>query len=134
MLTNVDKYLSRFAKKYGKSANGNSRYYQMDGGIIRVSDHIGRNSDGCVQIIVKPNGYILYSPSNGKVSICTYRQVQEFIRSFSVFPLAQTGPVNLVVSNDATTTVLGVPSAAFTDGQLMAIQKMVKKVKESAVK
>ena len=128
-MTNVDKYISKFAEKSGESASGKSRYYQMEGGIIRVSDHIGRNSDGCVQIIVKPNGYILYSPSNGKVSICTYRQIQEFIRSFSLFPLLQCGPVNLVLASDDTGTVLGVPSNAFTEGQLTAIKKMVHKVK-----
>lgn len=132
MLTNVDKYILKFANKCGESASGRSHYYQIEDCVVRVSDHIGRNSDGCVQIIVKPNGYLLYYPSTGAVSICSYRQVQEFIRSFSLFPVKNIEPRMLIAASSKSHAdyVLGVPKEAFTPGQLDGITKMVKKVQK----
>ena len=84
--------LHKYAQKYcdGEvivSANGNSYYYHFNNGkfILRISDHIGRNSDGKVSIIIDKNGYLLHNHNTGSVYIETYENIKEFIRSLSVF-------------------------------------------------
>lgn len=132
MLTNVDKYISRFADAKGQSEDGRSHYYQLGSKVIRVSDHIGMNSDGCFHIIVKPNGYLIHHPATGTVNICGYRQVQEFIRSLEFIPVDRSKPQNLIIGDPNTdeSHVLGVPMQAFTEGQLRGIKLMVQKVKK----
>lgn len=131
MLTNVDKYISRFAELAGQSIDGRSHYYQLWGKIVRVSDHIGNTSDGCFHIIVKPNGYLIHHPKTGAVSICNYRQVQEFIRSLEFIPVDRERPQNLIVGKDEINGyVMGVPVQAFSEGQLKGIKLMVEKVKK----
>ena len=128
-LTNVDKYILNFATKKGISASGRSRYYQLENKVVRVSDHIGNNSDGCFHIIVKPNGYIIHHPATGTVNICNYRQVQEFIRSIALMPVDDRQMQNIIVASEDDKTVLGVPISAFSIGQLNSIVNIVKKVK-----
>lgn len=131
MLTNVDKYISRFAVAKGQSADGRSHYYQLGDKIIRVSDHIGMNSEGCFHIIVKPNGYLIHHPETGTINICGYRQVQEFIRSLEFIPVGRFKPQKLIVGTGSDeSNVLGVPMQAFTEGQLNGIKLMVRKVKK----
>lgn len=132
MLTNVDKYISRFADVKGQSADGRSHYYQVGDKVIRVSDHIGMNSDGCFHIIVKPNGYLIHHPETGTINICGYRQVQEFIRSLEFIPVGRFKPQKLIIGNPVLdeSRVLGVPMQAFTEGQLKGIRLMVQKVKK----
>ena len=84
--------LHKYAQKYcdGEvivSTNGNSYYYHFNNGklILRISDHIGRNSDGKVSIIIDKNGYLLHNHNTGSVYIETYENIKEFIRSLSVF-------------------------------------------------
>lgn len=84
--------LHKYAKKYCNgdvvvSANGNSYYYHFNNGkfILRVSDHIGRNSDGKVSIIIDKNGYLLHNHNTGSVYIETYENIKTFIRSLAVF-------------------------------------------------
>lgn len=121
----------------GQSADGRSHYYQLGDKIIRVSDHIGMNSEGCFHIIVKPNGYLIHHPETGTISICGYRQVQEFIRSLEFIPVGRFKPQKLIIGNPDSdgSNVLGVPMQAFTEGQLNGIKLMVRKVKkEQAIK
>lgn len=129
MLTNVDKYISKFASLSGESMSGRSHYYQIEDKVLRVSDHIGKHSDGCYQIIVKPNGYIIYHPQSGNVSICNYRQVQEFIRTFILLPVDTSVESKMLVLPSKEETILGIPKEAFTEGQLNGIMTMVNKVK-----
>ena len=133
METNVDKYIQKFATVIGASQDGRSHYYQFGNKVVRVSDHIGRNSDGSIHIIVKPNGYILHYPSTGGVAICNYRQVQELIRTISILPdiSAAVPPQYIATANGNEDNVMGIPVDCFTDGQLMGIKKMVNKVKHT---
>ena len=130
-MTNVDKYLSKFAKKVGESMTGNSKYYQIENKVVRVSNHIGKNSDGIFQIIVKPNGYIIYHPGTGTVNICNYRQVQEFIRTISLFPVDDRLKEEIILAKSNDQTVLGVPISALSDGQADSVRKIVEKIKKS---
>jgi predicted RNase H-like nuclease (RuvC/YqgF family) len=52
---------------------------------LRISDHIGRNSDGKVSIIIDKNGYLLHNHNTGSVYIETYENIKAFIRSLAVF-------------------------------------------------
>lgn len=83
--------LHKYAQKYcdGEiviSTLGNSYYYHFNNGkfILRISDHIGRNSDGKVSIIIDKNGYMLHNHSTGAVYIETYENIKAFIKSLSV--------------------------------------------------
>lgn len=131
MLTNVDKYIAKFAKKIGESASGNSKYYQVEDKVIRVSNHIGKNSDGLFQIIVKPNGYVIYHPGTGTINICNYRQIQEFIRTISLFPVDERQKQEIVVAGEQDQMVLGIPLTAMTDGQVSTIKSIVNKIKNT---
>jgi cell division protein FtsB len=84
--------LHKYAQKYcdGEvivSSNGNSYYYHFNKGkfILRISDHIGRNSDGKVSIVIDKNGYLLHNHNTGAVYIETYEHIKEFIRSLAIF-------------------------------------------------
>lgn len=129
METNVDKYISKFASRIGESISKRSRYYQIEDKIIRVSDHIGKHSDGIFQIIVKPNGYLIYHPGTGTINICNYRQVQEFIRTVSLFPVEHTTKQVLIVADNDDETIFGIPANAFSGGQLATVKNMVNKIK-----
>lgn len=83
--------LHKYAQKYcdGEivtSTLGNSHYYHFNNGkfILRISDHIGKNSDGKVSIIIDKNGYMLHNHSTGSVYIETYENIKAFIKSLSV--------------------------------------------------
>ena len=84
--------LHKYTQKYcdGEiivSTNGNSYYYHFNNGkfILRISDHIGRNSDGKVSIIIDKNGYLLHNHNTGSVYIETYENIKKFIKSLAVF-------------------------------------------------
>lgn len=84
--------LHKYAQKYcdGEiviSTLGNSYYYHFNNGkfVLRISDHIGRNSDGKVSIIIDKNGYLLHNHNTGSVYIETYENIKAFIRSLAVF-------------------------------------------------
>ena len=81
----IHKYAERYADKVITSTNGNSRYYHFNGGkfILRISDHIGRNSDGKVSIIIDKNGYLMHNHNTGSVHIETYENIKKFIKSLS---------------------------------------------------
>ena len=137
-LDKVDKYLLKFTKDVAYSTVSCSRYYRISQKIIRVSDHIGNTSDGLYHIIVKPNGYLIHHPNTGTINICTYEQVKEFIRVFTLFPVSSTTsssncfntkePLNIdkEVTGD---TILGVETKFFSEGQLDSIKCIVKKIK-----
>lgn len=48
--------------------------------IVRVSNHIGKNSSGNISIIIDRNNYILYVPSTNKVSLISYEECKTLIR------------------------------------------------------
>lgn len=137
----IDKYIAKFADRVEFSATSRSRYYSMSGRIIRISDHIGNTSDGMYHIIVKPNGYLIHHPNSGTVNIVSYEQVKEFVRVFMLFPVP-CGPalpmkniseplvsdeenINLTEKNNY---ILGVHKKHLTEGQLDAIQTILKKI------
>ena len=80
----------RYAKKYcdGKivnSQNSESKYYHFNSSkfILRISNHVGRNSSGNVSIIIDKNGYILHNHSTGAIQIITWEEIKTFIRALA---------------------------------------------------
>lgn len=79
-MNKIDKYLRRFAYKIVTSESKQSRYYTIGELIVRVSDHIGRNSDGDISIIIDRENYILYVPTTNKVSLISYEDCKALIK------------------------------------------------------
>lgn len=79
-MNKIDKYLRRFAYKIVTSESKQSRYYTIGELIVRVSDHIGRNSDGDISIIIDRENYILYVPTTNKVSLIPYEDCKALIK------------------------------------------------------
>lgn len=80
----------RYAKKYcdGKiveAQTSESKYYHFNSGkfILRISNHIGKNSDGNVSIIIDKNGYMLHNHSTGSIQIITWEEIKKFIRALA---------------------------------------------------
>ena len=65
-----------------------SRYFKVNEKVLRVSDHIGKNSSGCMSIIVKNEMstvnevYAVHSHSTGQFQLMTYDEVKELCRTF----------------------------------------------------
>ena len=83
----IEKYLDRLIKKHNGTLQESekSRYYSVRGRILRVSDHVGKSSDGCISIIFDSSDqghYIIHGHSSGNISVLNYEQTKEFVRSF----------------------------------------------------
>ena len=63
------------------SKNENSHYYLIDNKVIRVSNHIGLNSSGNIQIICGKHGYFLYNKTTGAIDLISYNDLKCFIRN-----------------------------------------------------
>ena len=63
------------------SENNNSHYYLIDNKVIRVSNHIGLNSTGNIQIICGKHGYFLYNKTTGAIDLISYEDLKCFIRN-----------------------------------------------------
>ena len=74
-----------------------STYYHIRGRVIRVSDHIGRNSDGSISIIYDASGsdrYIVHAHGSGMISIVNYENVKN-LSNESRQKLCKYQPINL---------------------------------------
>jgi hypothetical protein len=85
--------IENYLKKIVLDANGSiieakrSSYYNVNGHIIRVSDHIGANSSGNMSIVIpgfncRKNDYIIHAHNTGEISIVDYERLKEICRSF----------------------------------------------------
>lgn len=85
----IEKYLDKLCKKFnGKSIESEkSRYYSFNNRVLRISDHVGKNSTGSISIIFDtfdPGNYILYGHSSGKIYILDYKKLKEFVKNFVI--------------------------------------------------
>lgn len=80
----LDKYLVSLCKKHKGNYvhTKSSSYYDFNGRVIRVSDHIGKNSSGSIHFIVTDNNYLLYYCNTQKIRVMDYKCVKDFCRSF----------------------------------------------------
>lgn len=93
MLREKDKleiYLTKLVSAEGGSVieARHSSYYNLRGNVLRISDHIGKNSSGNLSIIIpghapnKRTDYIVHAHSSGEISILDYEKVKELARTF----------------------------------------------------
>lgn len=83
----IEKYLDRLIKKHDGLLieSERSRYYSVKGRVLRISDHVGKNSTGNLSIIFDSSDqghYIVHGHASGNISVLNYEQVKEFVRSF----------------------------------------------------
>ena len=83
----IEKYLDRLIKKHNGLLveSENSRYYSVKGRVLRISDHVGKNSDGNISILFDSSDqghYIIHGHGSGYISVLNYEQTKEFVRSF----------------------------------------------------
>lgn len=130
----LNKYLHSVVRKH----NGNviysqrSTYYHICGRIIRVSDHVGKNSDGSISIIydaAMSDHYIIHAHASGMVSIVNYENLKGIIKSFAIMPaligITSSKPVSTQQAKEEkkTTevnknTIFGVDKSSFTRNQI----------------
>ena len=85
----IEKYLDTLIKKHNGSVirSERSSYYSIKGRVLRVSDHVGKNSTGNLSIIFDngdSNNYIVHGHTSGLITILNYNQLKEFVRSFAI--------------------------------------------------
>jgi hypothetical protein len=84
IINKIDKYLKRFTSnvEYGTR----SRYYTLPTGVVRVSDHVGRNSNAVISIIItNKNDYILHKHSSGELSNISYNDLKKLVKSLGEY-------------------------------------------------
>lgn len=86
----IEKYLDRLVAIYGGSLieSEKSRYYGFNNHVLRVSDHIGSNSSGCLSILVSKNGqtvsYVIHAHTEGDIKVVTYDEAKNFAKNFAM--------------------------------------------------
>ena len=84
----IEKYALKLAGMYGRDVieSDKSRYFNVQGRILRTSDHIGSCSSGTVSIIIpefsEKDEYIIHAHTSGSITIASYEQTKEVVRSF----------------------------------------------------
>jgi hypothetical protein len=85
----VEKYIKLMCKKFGGEfvEARLSSYYNVNGRILRVSDHIGANSSGNMSIIIpsyrtEKELYMVHAHATGALSIVSYEELKNIIHSF----------------------------------------------------
>ena len=87
----IENYLFYLMRTHGIGEcveSSKSRYFKVNEKVLRVSDHIGKNSSGCMSIIVKNEMskvnevYAVHSHSTGQFQLMTYDEVKELCRTF----------------------------------------------------
>ena len=85
-LDKIDKYLKMLCKKHNGNLihiSNSSAYYEINGRVIRVSDHVGKTSSGNIHIIItNDNDYLLFYNGTHKMRVVNYEQYKDFCRSF----------------------------------------------------
>lgn len=164
----IDRYVDQLSKKYGGcsvSSGLRSRYYTVNHRVLRISDHIGSHNDAYLSIIVPSfnsgdnTKYVVHSHARGQVSIVTYEQVKEIVRSFFYLSslctdlisqeieikedveekqqhkkLAESYKKLLDYKNKAMKkgkTILGIPMDRFSPAHLKVITQIVNKTKKT---
>lgn len=82
--TKIDKYIRKYCDKVTIAER--SVYYNFGKFVIRVSDHIGKNSDGTTSIVVdKNNNYILHDHKYNTILVISYNEVKTIIKAMSIY-------------------------------------------------
>ena len=148
----LETYITKIAEEYGATIEKSprSRYFKFNDRVLRLSNHIGKNSSGAISIIVpygttsKDEVFILHVHSTGNIQTLTLTQVKEFVRTFAMVsdflePLINSSNVAYVQSSVQTkghdnTSILGYPISYFTEGQINQIKMFIQQNKTQTKK
>lgn len=131
----VIKYIKRLG---GVEINHSERsyYFLLDKKVIRVSDHIGLNSSGNMNIIVTKSGYLIWNRTTGDIDNVKYDDVKVFIKHANLLAAVNLDAekhTKLMEKHEVTyntgTTILGIEQDKFSTNQLKQIQSYVKQMK-----
>ena len=131
----VIKYIKRLG---GVEINHSERsyYFLLDKKVIRVSDHIGLNSSGNMNIIVTKSGYLIWNRTTGDIDNVKYDDVKVFIKHANLLAAVNLDAEKhekLMQKHEVTyntgTTILGIEQDKFSTNQLKQIQGYVKQIK-----
>lgn len=136
----IEKYLDRLIKKHNGLLieSESSRYYSVKGRVLRISDHVGKNSDGNLSIIFDSSdqgNYIVHGHTSGNISVLNYEQVKEFVRSFVrtsylFTDISKTSSENVRTmepdSNEVKVAAVNLFRAAFTRNQLIQVRSWLR--------
>lgn len=120
------------------SENERSHYFLLKKKIIRVSDHIGLNSSGNMNVIVTPSGYLIWNRSTGDIDIINYEDLKTLIRHINVLPSVnvESEKIDLLLKNISNTpngdngTILGYKKEQFSEKQIKQIESYITQLKK----
>lgn len=118
------KKVINYIKRCGGELTGQSSksyYFKLCNKIIRVSDHIGLNSNGVYSIICKNNKYFIWCRVNGSIDVYSYEDVKSFIRMYSILPVQ-------ILKDDSSKELspIEIVSPYFTENQMKQIKEYLK--------
>jgi hypothetical protein len=133
----IERFITKIADEYGATIekSNRSRYFKFNGRVLRLSNHIGKNSSGAISIIVpyttntENEQFILHVHSTGNIQTVTLQQLKEFVRTFALIsdflePMVNSVTLAHVQANatQPSNTILGIPSNQFSEAQLNQIR------------
>lgn len=124
----IIKYIKRLG---GVEINHSERsyYFLLDKKVIRVSDHIGLNSSGNMNIIVTKSGYMIWNRTTGDIDNVKYDDVKVFIKHANLLAAVNLEAEKHEKLMGKSTTILGIEQDKFSTNQLKQIQGYVKQMK-----
>lgn len=136
----IERYIEKLMGSEGIiTESEKSRYYTSHGRTIRISDHIGKTSDGSISIIFDdedPKEYIVHSHIDGRVIIVNYRNLQTIVKAFvllsSMFLSMRIQPLPVVTPKQPASdeeTILGIPISKIPPRRLNHIKQQLKNIK-----
>ena len=117
--------------------NERSHYFLLNKKVIRVSDHIGINSNGNMNIIVTPTNYLVWNRTTGDIDVVDYEDIKAFIRHANLLCAVSLDAerIDKLMKNtpgtpNNTDTILGYAKEKFTENQIKQIESYIKQIKK----
>ena len=120
------------------SSTERSHYFLLDKKIIRVSDHIGLNSSGNMNIIVTKTGYLIWNRTTGDIDNVKYDDVKVFIKHTNLLASVsvESEKIDKLMKsnsvNKADATIFGIDKDKFSTKQLKQVEAFVKQVNKKS--
>lgn len=130
-MSNMEKVIKYIKRLGGVEINHSERsyYFLLDKKVIRVSDHIGLNSSGNMNIIVTKSGYLIWNRTTGDIDNVKYDDVKVFIKHANLLAAVNVEAEKHEKLMGKSTTILGIEQDKFSTNQLKQIQCYVKQIK-----
>ena len=95
-LDKIEKYLKRFTSEIEESDK--SRYFKLNGCVVRVSDHFSIGSVCYISILLPTNDnkfYVITNHKTAKVAVVNYEELKGIVKSLAIIPdIIQNAEVN----------------------------------------